>query len=63
MAVVVVDPEMGKTNDGEIPPVVHVDTDAPLHSTVDGSLITDEMWLPWRKDANRLRAGALQNRT
>lgn len=42
--VLVVDPDMGKTNDNEIPPVIHVDTDAPLHSTVDGSLITDEMW-------------------
>ncbi len=39
-----VDPEMMQTNDGRIPPVVHVDTDAPLYSTVDGSKITDEMW-------------------
>src|SRR3546814_4277443 len=27
-----------------MPPVMHVDTDAPLHSDVDGSLITDEIW-------------------
>ena len=27
-----------------MPPVIHVDTDAPLYSTVDGSKITDEMW-------------------
>ncbi len=39
-----VDPDMMKTNDGEVPPVIHVDTDAPLFSTVDGSKITDEMW-------------------
>ena len=39
-----VDPAMMKTNDGKLPPVVHVDTDAPLHSCVDGTLITDEMW-------------------
>ena len=39
-----VDPELGKDNDGNLPPVVHVDTDAPLYSTVDGSKITDEMW-------------------
>ena len=39
-----VDPDMHKTNDGAFPPVIHVDTDAPLHSDVDGSLITDEMW-------------------
>ena len=39
-----VDPELLKTNDGDMPPVLHVDTDAPLYSAVDGSLITDEMW-------------------
>jgi hypothetical protein len=27
-----------------MPPVIHVDTDAPLYSDVDGSLITEEMW-------------------
>lgn len=39
-----VDPALQKTNDGHMPPVIHVDTDAPLYSDVDGSLITDEMW-------------------
>ncbi len=39
-----VDPGMFKTNDGEVPPVLHVDTDAPLISDVDGSIITEEMW-------------------
>ena len=39
-----VDPNMQKTNDGEMPPVIHVDTDAPLYSDVDGRLITDKMW-------------------
>ncbi len=39
-----VDPEILKTNDGKMPPVLHVDTDAPLYSDVDGSLITDQMW-------------------
>jgi len=34
---------MLKTNDGNLPPVIHVDTDAPLHSDVDGRLITDKM--------------------
>ena len=28
-----------------------------------GVRITEEMWLPWRKEANRPRAGALQKRT
>ena len=39
-----VDPEMQCTNDGEMPPVIHVDSDAPLISDVDGSVITEEMW-------------------
>ncbi|MEM7293871.1 MAG: FAD-binding oxidoreductase [Pseudomonadota bacterium] len=39
-----VDPEVQKTNDGVMPPVIHVDSNAPLHSTEDGSLITEEMW-------------------
>ena len=37
-------PETLLTNGGEMPPVIHVDTDAPLVSDVDGSVITDEMW-------------------
>ena len=39
-----VDPDVQKTNDGGMPPVIHVDTDAPLYSDVDGSLITDKLW-------------------
>jgi len=39
-----VDPNFQKTNDGKMPPVIHVDSDAPLHSCEDGSLITDKMW-------------------
>lgn len=39
-----VDPELQKMNDGGMPPVIHVDTDAPLLSDEDNSLITDEMW-------------------
>ena len=39
-----VDPELQKTNDGNAAPVIHLDSDAPLYSDVDGSLITDEMW-------------------
>ena len=39
-----VDPNLQKTNDGAMPPVIHVDSDAPLHSDVDGSLITDQLW-------------------
>lgn len=37
-------PETLLTDEGAMPPVIHVDTDVPLLSTVDGSLITEEMW-------------------
>ena len=39
-----VDPKLQVTNEGAMPPVIHVDTDAPLYSDEDGRLITDEMW-------------------
>jgi len=39
-----VDPAAFKTADGGFPPVVHVDSDAPLYDDIDGSLITDQMW-------------------
>ncbi len=42
--VLTIDPKLGNNNDGDMPPVIHVDTDAPLYSTVDGSLITKDMW-------------------
>ena len=48
-----VDPNMHKTNDGSMPPVIHVDTDAPLHSDVDGRLLTDKLWgLYYKPDFN-----------
>jgi glycine/D-amino acid oxidase-like deaminating enzyme len=48
-----VDPNMHKTNDGSMPPVIHVDTDAPLHSDVDGRLLTDRLWgLYYKPDFN-----------
>ncbi len=39
-----VSPDYAMDNQGNMPPVVHVDSDAPLYSSEDGSLITDEMW-------------------
>jgi len=39
-----VDPDYQRTNDGRMPPVIHVDTDAPLYSDRDGALVTDELW-------------------
>lgn len=48
-----VDPNMHKTNDGNMPPVIHVDTDAPLYSDVDGRLLTDKLWgLYYKPDFN-----------
>lgn len=37
-------PDYQKTNDGQTPPVIHMDSDAPLRSCVDGSVITEQMW-------------------
>jgi glycine/D-amino acid oxidase-like deaminating enzyme len=39
-----VDPKLQRTNDGRMPPVIHVDTDATLYSDVDQSVITDRLW-------------------
>jgi glycine/D-amino acid oxidase-like deaminating enzyme len=39
-----VDPQLQRTNDGKMPPVIHVDTDATLYSDVDRSVVTDKLW-------------------
>ncbi len=39
-----VDPKEFTDNRGGLPPVLHVDSSAPLHDDADGSLITDQMW-------------------
>jgi len=39
-----VDPGSFTTNSGGLPPVVHVDSDAPLYDDIDGELITERMW-------------------
>jgi glycine/D-amino acid oxidase-like deaminating enzyme len=39
-----VPPDFLLTDAGDLPPVLHVDTDAPLFDDADGSLITDELW-------------------
>jgi glycine/D-amino acid oxidase-like deaminating enzyme len=39
-----VDPMLQRTNDGKMPPVIHVDTDATLFSDVDGTVVTDRLW-------------------
>ena len=38
-----VDPSFLMDNEGKMPPVIHVDTDAPLYDD-DGALVTEEMW-------------------
>jgi methylglutamate dehydrogenase subunit A len=38
-----VDPMLQRTNDGRMPPVIHVDTDAPLYDD-RGQLVTDRLW-------------------
>ena len=39
-----VKPDLGMDNRGKMPSVIHLDSEAPLYSSEDGSLITDEMW-------------------
>jgi len=39
-----VPPDYAMNNEGKMPPVIHIDTDAPLYSSEDASLITDEIW-------------------
>jgi glycine/D-amino acid oxidase-like deaminating enzyme len=39
-----VDPGLLVDDEDQPPPVVHVDSDAPLHDDTDGSLITDQLW-------------------
>ncbi len=39
-----VDPKEFTDNAGSLPPVLHVDSAAPLYDDADGSLITDKMW-------------------
>jgi methylglutamate dehydrogenase subunit A len=39
-----VDPTYLTDNSGNMPPVIHVDTDAPLYDDIDGSLVTDKLW-------------------
>jgi len=39
-----VDPTYVLDNEGNLPPVVHMDTDAPLLDDADGSVVTDELW-------------------
>jgi hypothetical protein len=53
-----VDPLMFATADGGAPPVIHLDTDAPLY-TDDGDLVTDELWgIYYKRDRHGVQGGA-----
>lgn len=48
-----VDPSFLTDAAGGLPPVLHVDTDAPLYDDTDGSLITDQLWgIYFKPDVN-----------
>lgn len=53
-----VDPSLFSLPDGSMPPVIHLDTDAPLY-TDDGTLVTDELWgVYFKQDRNGVQGGA-----
>jgi glycine/D-amino acid oxidase-like deaminating enzyme len=53
-----VDPQLFATADGGAPPVIHLDTDAPLY-TDDGRLLTDELWgIYFKRDRHGVQGGA-----
>ena len=55
---ITVDPLMFATADGGAPPVIHLDTDAPLY-TDDGDLVTDELWgIYFKRDRHGVQGGA-----
>jgi methylglutamate dehydrogenase subunit A len=52
------DPLAFATADGGAPPVIHLDTDAPLY-TDDGDLVTDELWgIYFKRDRHGVQGGA-----
>jgi methylglutamate dehydrogenase subunit A len=53
-----VDPSVFVTADGSLPPVVHVDSSAPLHAD-SGELVTDEQWgIYFKQDKHSVQGGA-----
>jgi len=55
---IAVDPLTFATADGGAPPVIHLDTDAPLYSD-DGELIADELWgIYFKRDRHGVQGGA-----
>ena len=55
---ITVDPLLFATAEGGAPPVIHLDTDAPLY-TDDGDLVTDELWgVYFKRDRHGVQGGA-----
>jgi glycine/D-amino acid oxidase-like deaminating enzyme len=55
---ITVDPLSFATADGKMPPVIHLDTDAPLY-TDEGKLVTDELWgIYFKRDRHGVQGGA-----
>ena len=55
---ITVDPLVFAKADGGAPPVIHLDTDAPLY-TDDGRLVTDELWgIYFKRDRHGVQGGA-----
>jgi glycine/D-amino acid oxidase-like deaminating enzyme len=55
---ITVDPTMFASADGGAPPVIHLDTDAPLY-TDEGELVTDELWgIYFKRDRHGVQGGA-----
>ena len=55
---VTMDPELFVLADGGAPPVIHLDTDAPLY-TDEGRLVTDELWgIYFKRDRHGVQGGA-----
>jgi glycine/D-amino acid oxidase-like deaminating enzyme len=55
---IAIDPLRFATADGSAPPVIHLDTDAPLY-TDDGALVTDDLWgIYFKRDRHGVQGGA-----
>jgi len=55
---VALDPQVFALADGSAPPVIHLDSDAPL-VTDDGRLVTDELWgIYFKRDRHGVQGGA-----
>jgi glycine/D-amino acid oxidase-like deaminating enzyme len=53
-----IDPMLFAKTDGGAPPVIHLDTGAPLY-TDDGELVTDELWgIYFKRDRHSVQGGA-----